>query len=81
MKIKVLDIYNIPQSHAISKYVAGSLHGVDAGIIESVERTNQNIAEALGRLLDYMAQNGQIACATEITYIVEGVRRTSVLEN
>ena len=58
---------------SIEQYAEAKLDGADydGGIIEATAATAQNVSEALGRLLDFLADKGMITAA-DVGYIVEG---------
>jgi len=74
MKIKVpANYYSKETTETIKEYTTHKLDGDDygRGQLEAAEATTTNATDALGRLMETLAQKGLLS-APEITYIVEG---------
>jgi len=75
MHIATLNLHGVAGKPVrVADFVSSTLDGgneYDGGRLEAVERTANNACQALGRLLDQMAERGKID-ADSIAYIATG---------
>ena len=72
MKIK-REVYGRTEIDDIEEYTRSKLNGADygQGALEDAARTADNVAEALGRLLEVLASN-KVLNAQDIVKVIEG---------
>jgi alpha-D-ribose 1-methylphosphonate 5-triphosphate synthase subunit PhnI len=74
MRILAAEPYEKPRDETVVEYTRRCLDGslFRDGRLESTQKEVRNCSEAIGRLLDWMANEGLLT-APEITGIVEGL--------
>jgi hypothetical protein len=76
MKIKTSALYETERNETVAEYTERKLDGNDYGYgqVEAAAKSAEKASAAIGRLLEFMADNG-ILKAPDVTKIVEGYRR------